>query len=683
MAANPYEYYHDTLGIQSRFLFDGKFAHEESLCLIGARGLQLMVDRKSIYRLRNCGPGSPALLKWDSLPDSWKNLCVQSFGEPQKRVRKSLFEEYYIRDYKAVDFYTCFRFEDGSLLHPDKIEEYVLNASVLNTAARLYEKRRSLRIDLKIETKSTWYSIVGDCVDFKRERAHTLPEHPDRLRRLFKQYKKSGYSVLISKRHGNDNARVVTFEVELLLNELFAEFRHKPSMADVAAMYEGFLSGEIDVINNATGELYNPNEFPQLSAGTITSYLAKWENKIATHAIRSGDRQKYMAAFQVYHSLSQPKYAGSLISVDDRQPVFEYEKGRRMWFYNAIDTGSEAFTCWVYGKSKEGIILEFYRQMVRNYAEWGFNLPAELEGELSLNSSFKDTFLQEGNMFQYVRIEANKARAKRIEQYYRPLRYEYEKRREGWLARPFALNESNQAGPANTPLIPYEQIVQGCLQDIENWNNSEHSKIKGKSRWDVFCEMQNPNLRPTNYRAIIPYLGYKTDTSCNVGIMKLQGKEFLLGNNGLIATGDQLINLMIQAEGRKVQIYWLDGNDGNILKAYVYIGDQYICEAIQKPVYNRARIERTSEDEANRELMCKYEATITAFGKKQRSFIDSLTVIDNRPRTFNSGFKIRGLNGYELEYAEVETMPELDTEFDAPYLMGIETGFKPSLIDRF
>jgi hypothetical protein len=359
-------------------------------------------------------------------------------------------------------------------------------------------------------------------------------------------------------------------------------------MAGVSELYRNFLNGTVEVINNETGELYNPEECPEVSDSTIYYYLARWENKIATHAIRSGDRQKYMAKFKPYHSLEQPKHAGSIISIDDRQPVFEYEKGKRMWFYNGIDLGSEAFVCWVYGKSKEGIILDFYRQMLRNYADWGLNLPAELEGEMNLNASFKDTFLQEGNMFQYVRIEANNARGKRIEQYYRPLRYKYEKQREGWLARPFALDESNQAGAGQAKIIPYEQIIDGCLRDIETWNNTEHSKIKGKSRWEVFLETQNPNLRPTNYRGIIPYLGFRTDTSVNAGIIRFRGSEFLLGDNGIIATSNRLINLMTLAEGRDIQIRWLDKNDGSILKAYIFIGEELICEAVPKPTYTNA-----------------------------------------------------------------------------------------------
>ncbi len=37
----------------------------------------------------------------------------------------------------------------------------------------------------------------------------------------------------------------------------------------------------------------------------------------------------------------------------------------------------------------------------------------------------------------FEKKKAYKARVERIEQYYRQLRYNYEKKREGWLLRPF------------------------------------------------------------------------------------------------------------------------------------------------------------------------------------------------------------------------------------------------------
>lgn len=679
---NPYEYINGKLGVQSRFIVRGRDAHPESLCLITTQGLHARIKKEQTIRLRLQGPNTPALVQFDTLPQKWQEAIVRMWGNPPKLVQQSLFEKNFVRDMSAFDFFSMFRFPDDTSLDNEKVEEYTLNASVLNTAGRIYDMRYKLRKELRGEVRDIWGIITNEVNRYKKESGHNLPENEQYLRKIYNKYKKNGYADLISKKHKNANARKVFDETEQLLNNVFSGMDTKPTAAEVAGLYGGFLDGYVEIINNATGELYNPKEFKEISEGTIRNYLTKWSNEIGTHAKRSGDRQKYMARFKPYHSLNQPKFAGSIISVDDRQPVFEYAPQTRMWFYNGIDLGSEAFTCWVYGKSKAGIITDFYKQMVRNYAQWGLSLPAELEGELNLNASFKDTFLKEGNMFQYVRIEANNARGKRIEQYYRPLRYKYEKKRAGWLARPFALSEANQAGPGGKTIIPYDEIVAGCLHDIQTWNNSEHSKIKGMSRWDVFLAMQHPNLRPINYHGILPYLGEKTETSVHAGIIRFRNTEFLLGMDGVIAVGNRLINLMEQCENRDVDIYWLDDNFGNVLKAHIYIGNQFICEAVEKPRYNKARIEQTDEDMINRELMSKYVATIEGFGRGQKKQLDNVTIIDNRPVTIGNSFVMPGLYQPTIIDERAKVLEEVNEENDL-VLNVPQTSFKRSLKDRY
>ncbi len=429
--------------------------------------------------------------------------------------------------------------------------------------------------------------------------------------------------------------------------------------------------------------MYSPQGMSKLSSSTIKAYLAGWENKIGTHTKRSGDRQKLMQKFKPYHSLEQPKFSGSLISIDDRQPPFAYDKSKRLWFYNGIDLASGAFTRWVYGRTKEGLIQEFYRQLVRNYEQWGLQLPDGLECESSLNSMFKDTFLREGAMFQNVRIEANNARGKPVESYYGELRQK-EKTRLGWLARPFALSEANQAGSQPVPIIPYDDIIQGCLHDIEEWNNTEHKKVKGISCWEYFLKNQHPNLKPTNYKAILPHLGYKTETSCNAGIIKLQYREFLLGDNGKISLGEELIRLMKQVEGKELDIYWLDDNEGSVLKAPVSLRGEkrYICEARPKPTYNRAVIEQTDEDQNARKLMSSYVATIEGFRTKQTKSLETVTVQDNRPKTLNNKFQIEDLKRRPVnDGKKIEILDEVqEDEFDA---IPDQTLLKKDLKDRF
>jgi hypothetical protein len=688
---SPYEYYKGKLGVQGRFLFGGENAHPDSLELITENGFKSKIKRDNIVKLRTGCLNTPMLVWFDTLPTRWREAIVNIWGEATKLTQQILFEKHYIRDMEAFSFFSFYKFDDQTSLDRAKVDEYTINASVLNTIGKAYDMRRKLRKELRGGVKDIWSIITTESNRFKETVGHTLPENERRLREKFNAYKKNGYTELIHKGHRQANALKVDDLHMELLNDIFTGIDHKPTYAEVAQTYEGFLSGYIEVINESTGEIYDPKDFKSLSVATVWNHLSKWENKIGNYLSRSGDRQRYMALFKPYHKLLQPQYAGSLISIDDRKPVFEYEKGKRMWFYNGIDLGSEAFTCWVYGTEKAGIILEFYRQMVRNYAMWGLSLPAELEGELNLNASFKDTFLQEGNMFQYVRIEANNARGKRIEQYYRPLRYNYEKKREGWLARPFALSESNQARTDKKTIIPYDEIVKGCLNDIQTWNNTEHSKIKGMSRWDVFLAMQNPKLRPINYHGILPYLGFKETSSVNAGIIRFRNDKFLLGMDGAICTGDTLIKMMQQVEGKNIDIYYLDDNYGGVLKAHIYIDDRFVCEAVPQPGYNRARIEQTKEDLINRELMSKYVNTIESFGRRQKNGLNKLTMIDNRPVTIGNSFKIIDPNGYTpVEYiqntepakvlAGVDNEPETATTV---HLNSNQTSFKRSLVNTF
>ncbi|HAZ00679.1 MAG TPA: hypothetical protein DCY97_00670 [Marinilabiliales bacterium] len=376
MSSNPYEYHNDQLGVQAAFLFEGRNQHEDSLCLIGDRGLRHRIKSGKICRLRAQGPNTPLLVTWLSLPPQWQRALIDRFGEPAKRTTEGRFVRHFIRDTRAYDFYLTYKFSDGSRINEDhKIEEYTLNASVLNTLDLLYRKQKSTVIGMrgtpnsmvKNGNKTTvWDICAAECDNFKDIQAHTLPSNSAALRRKLREYKNEGYQSIIHGNWCNKSARKVFSDEIELLNNLFADVHEKPTATEVSRRYDGFIDGYVDVINNATGEMYNPADYPKLSNATITNYLAKWVNKAGTHAIRSGNRQVLMSKFKLYHTLEQPKYAGSIISIDDRQPPFEYADGKRAWFYNAIDLGSEAITCWVYGTTKEGIIDDFYRQLVRN-----------------------------------------------------------------------------------------------------------------------------------------------------------------------------------------------------------------------------------------------------------------------------------------------------------------------------
>lgn len=613
------------------------------------------------------GNGNKLRLIFDTLPKKWQQII----GDPRKT--EHILENYYKVDSEIVNFYTSFQFEDKEYLSLEAQDKHITNAAILKAVQKLEIDRRTERLNKGGSIRSINKTLWKDAVSFISMKEDKNPETfictlPRTYQRFiddaFKPFKKIGYEGIIKKYKSNSNARKVRSSIEeKLFNDLFSAQEYKPNATDIARQYEAFLSGYNEIVNEITGEVYIPSEYRKVEARTIATYLTKWENEIGTHAKRSGDRQQLMGDFSPYHSFSLPVFAGSLLSIDDRNPPFEYEKGKRMWFYNGLDVASGAFTVFVYGKSKEGIITDFYRQLVRNYHEWGFNLPDTLECESSLNSSFKNTFLREGAMFQNVRIEANNARGKIIERRFGTLRYEVEKQRKGWLARPFAKSESNQPGPQKKTIIPYNQLTQNCLQDIQDWNNMPHKKGSKITKWEYFCENQHQNLQPTNYRAIIPFLGYRTDTSCKVGIIALNNGKYILGENGKIETGEELIRLMKLVEGREIQVRWLDDNQGQIFKAMVFIADQYICEAITKPTPNRANIERTDADNEAMQLFAHYKATIDAYQRIRKNELEPVSVISQRPRTLNTKFIIPQLiQKKNPEQKPVEALEALDDE---------------------
>ncbi|MFD2874077.1 hypothetical protein ACFS5N_16460 [Mucilaginibacter ximonensis] len=637
-----------------------------------------------IKRVQRGGNGRIALYNYDTLPAEVQNSI------PDPRRINHIMERFYRVDSDAVAYYTTYRFENGTYLRPEYQERYITNASVLQAALRLRKARIDDRRNKGGKTGDVNETVWKDAISFRKylldkdNVEHTLPDNYRTFMDTLKAFECEGYETLISKKHGNQNTRKVTDTTLNLLECLFAGTKKKPTATEVHRRYDAFINGYMQAINGDTGEAYDPKDFKALSDTTVKNYMKSWASAIGTYELRSGNRQVYMQHFTPSHSLKIPKYAGSILSIDDRQPPFKMENGKRLWFYMGIDLASEAFTCWVHGETKEGIILEFYRQLVRNYHSWGFKLPAELEAEMSLNSSYKDSFLREGAMFQYVRIEANKARAKKIERYFRSLRYGYEKDKEGWLARPNAITEANQpAIPSeNVPRLPYGEIVENSLADITKWNNQPHRTHTHISRWKMFCTMQNPDLKATNYEAILPHIGYKTDTSVRTGTIELNYGEYLLGLDGSIALGEKLIGLMKQVEGKKVVVYWMDDDDGVIFKALVYLDGQLICEAIQKPEYQRARIEQTVDDHHARTIMSAYAATIDAYGRRVKRSIDPIILIDERKPEFDD-FVMPGLPK-KVRYQEGNTGETGNTETEIPNNnQYMQPGFRRSLNERF
>jgi len=626
-------------------------------------------DKKRGYLATNgrAAYGKRVTILWHSIVRDDRRQAIATYlgYDPGASRQHNALAEHFEMRLDARAWYSGYRLDGGVFATPAQVAQWTTNASVLCAVLKLHQSRTAMHKRLGHTPRGLWPSIAADLrqlntwLQAEHGVAHSVPTSVPRLKEAVRQFGQQGWEYLVDGRAQNKNRQKVSSEMIELWQSIYAGQREqKPDFAQVHHIYSAFLRGEREVVCHQTGLVYDRQApcYTPVGRSTVYNYQSDWEHGAAGRLARQGDSQKVLTQLMPHHRLEQPRFAGSIISVDDRQPPFAYNKEKdRMWFYNGIDLGSEAFTCWVYSQHKKDLILPFYRQLVRNYAAWGMNLPHEIECEMSLNSAYRESFLADGVMFQKVRMEANKARAKRIEAYYRPLRYHYEKRREGWLARPFALSESNQPGRDKPTILTPERIVQECLIDIERWNNSPHSNQElhaGMTRWQVFEQKQHHNLTPTNWAGILPLVGYRQPSSMHKGRIMLQRQERVVGWNGRVALGNDLIDIMKQIEGRDVVVYWIDDvPGGNVLKAMVYDGDgRLVCELLDDLKYQKAALEQSAADMERRELTSKYETTVRTWLERGRKAIKKVVVIDHTiDKPYNSGkqFCIPGLQKYQ------------------------------------
>ena len=76
---------------------------------------------------------------------------------------------------------------------------------------------------LWVEVQESMGTIIGTADRLRDSYGHTLPENAARLKDKINQYKKEGYSCLISKKMGNDNTLKITEEAGNMIIALKAE----------------------------------------------------------------------------------------------------------------------------------------------------------------------------------------------------------------------------------------------------------------------------------------------------------------------------------------------------------------------------------------------------------------------------------------------------------------------------
>lgn len=651
------EYYGNTLCISARELVDKGIMTKSCYDKAATRG------RLDVVRPGK-GAGCYALVAVDSLPDAYKAKVEQIYPDASLVRLKAWLKENFVVDQAAVAFFHS-KEKCGVELPPEKIREYVNNASVLNACIRLYNNAKA--VHKTMGEKYNWEEMA-QAVDCYRDLfGHTLPTSTLRFRKKVATYKRDSYSCLISGKFGNQSARKVDYKTERLILGI-AVLPNKPFNTNVAELYNSFVCGELDVYDPETGELFNPDDFTEkdgeprvLSEATINNYLNKPKNRVLVeHALSSWTTFMHEQMPHVHRHA--PEFSFSKISFDDRDLPRKLKDTKiRPKAYYAYDVASQAVVGFAYNRNKNvDLVVDMFRSMFRLIERKGWNCPAQVEVENHLMSQWKDNFLKAGVMFPFVRFCApqnsqekyaeplNGAKKKAVEhRNHLGIGRFYAKDRHYRVESKKVFDELNDTYE-DKQYYSWEQLIAEDMNDVMEFNNSKHpnqKKYPGMTRWQVLEANMNPTLQPINKAVMARYIGEHVETSIRRNsYCRVNYTDWWLSSTEVLEK--------LAPNNYKVDAYYLPDDDGNFTEVYIYQNGQLIDQLQNVGTFNTADAEQTDEDKA---IFVEQQKKISHFNKYVRdNEISAVGVSKPQPE--------------RLKVVEVVELPSMETEQEENYV---------------
>lgn len=594
---------------------------EELAPIMSVPNYKKLAARKEINVVRQGkGLGSYALIEIATMPLRFQERIKLKYGEMKEDILRNWFIGHYHIDAKAREFYTRFRFDNGDTLPPEHIQEYTVNASVIEAVLRAMDDATFMRKAMKAGPVN-WGELAGAISYYQAEFGHTLPVSSNRFKKRVNDFKSNGYESLISRKFMNQNRRKVTYDIERLLLSIDAQ-PEQPFNTTVWEQYNLFVQGELELYDPETGEVLNPADFTDkdgnplvLSPATVANYLNNPKNKALRGKLHMS-QWDFNNAYRPYHLRSIGEYSLSKVSLDDRDLPRPMKDGNRVKAYYAYDVVSGAVVGYAYNRYKTTeLFLDCMRNMFQTLDRNGMYIPAELEVEHHLVSDFADGLMQAGTVFPLIRwCNPGNSREKRAEHKNREKKYGVEKRTQVGIGRWYAKLEANRPKEEkvydeknNTYKVKtysYEELVADDIRAIETFNAQPHPNQKrypGMSRWDVLCAHQNPNLAPWDKAVLYRFIGQHTETTIR------QNTYCTVMYNQYGLPSPEIIE-KLEPRNYKVDAYYLPDADGTINEVYIYQNGRYIATC--KPVarYNENTAEQTEYDKAAYTEQSKYVA---------------------------------------------------------------------------
>ena len=555
------------------------------------------------------GKGNYALVVVDSLPTQYLDEVKEKLGTGDEILLAGWLRENYERDQAAVVWFND-RSKTGVDLKEAKKEECIVNASVLNCCIRLHERAITLQ---KLAGESYQWEKMAAAIEGLREQfGHTLPTSVFRFRKKVAQYKREGYPCLLSGKFGNQCARRMThLEEQVILG--IACLENQPYNTTVREMYIMFLTGELEVYDITTGELFNPENFAKKddepwipSDATIANYLNRPKNK-ALIKNRHLSRTVFMHEQMPHMHRHNGEFSLSQVTMDDVDLPRRMKGNERVHAYYAYDVVSQCRIGAAYGRKKdERLVVDCFRDMFRLIERNGWGMPAGIEVEQHLMSQYKDGFLRAGVAFPFVHFCAPQNSQ---EKYAEPLNGAFKRsiahKNHAGIGRFYGkgknrveskkISDETNDTYEDQHYYTFEQLVADDLADNQEWNNTLHpnqKKYQGMTRWQVLVANINPTLQKFDKLTLSRYIGERVETSIRRNsTVRVCYEDWWLSSPGILE--------QLEPNNYKVTAYYLPDENGAPQDVYIFQGDRYIDKVEKVQTYNRVMAEQTDEDVAN------------------------------------------------------------------------------------
>lgn len=181
-----YQFYQNTLTIPGRALY-------EELSIMSKPNYDKQCRLGKMNRVRQGkGLDNCSLVEFDSIPERFKIEIIKKIGFPPKKNSQNLILNFYKDDYEAVDFFAYYLLDDYRTLSPEKQDEYVKNAQMLQAVESFVKETLSYvrSRNGKRGLTEIWADAANAVAEVQIEIGHTLPKSARRLKEKLEEFKK-------------------------------------------------------------------------------------------------------------------------------------------------------------------------------------------------------------------------------------------------------------------------------------------------------------------------------------------------------------------------------------------------------------------------------------------------------------------------------------------------------------